>query len=57
MSIGKILIGALRSLTRTVYVDGAGYYYLPSDEQRASVATHRLMRQLKIAPPLEYERI
>jgi hypothetical protein len=51
---GKLILAAIGSLTSTAYVDHAGEYFLTSDAQRASVATHRLMRQLHVAPRLAH---
>ena len=52
---GQLMVGALDSLTSTVYLDNAGSYLLTGDARRASVSTHRLLRKLKIAPPVPYD--
>jgi hypothetical protein len=52
----KLMLGALGTLTRVMYLDTAGTYFLASDAQRASIATHRLLRRLEIAPPLPHEQ-
>ncbi len=51
----QLMIAALGSLTSTGHIDSEGNYFLKSDAQRASFATHRLFRKLGIAPPLPHE--
>jgi hypothetical protein len=51
----QLMIAALGDLTSTAHIDSAGRYFLKSDAECASVATHRLLRKLQIAPLLPYQ--